>query len=547
MPRTISIPEQFSLLKAEAQQSYELARTAAAPGKKLSLTGALGADADYHIADQTSFLRMVAFVRMMERNDPIISSAARRLRDNVNVGQMTPTPDTGSEILDEHLKGLWKEFASDADECDATRRFNFEAMADIAYVRTIFDGDIFPVPREDGRIQNLEAHRCQTPNLSRLDRGVCGVLTDEVGEVTTYFLTRRSTGYGKTVRVADVEPIPARNSEGWKNVFHTYQPSRFSLNRGITSLAPVGTTASRRDDLEFATILKAQVASCVTFLEKITDAELYKLMVGSGKDLAAPIMNTFEGTDDAGFAMRTAAIHPGRVLEARPGRELTMQNPNIPGEGQLQLNDLLIEYMAMCLDLPSIVLRLDAKNANFSQFRNVLDQARATYGKHQRWFSSMYHRPIYRNLLRVRAPRDSVIRDFIRAEKVTDLRKSRLFRHEWNAVGWKYPHPVDDATGDLILLANSMQSLEQYSRQRYGYGAAELIKSVVKHNGAAIRAAITESAAIEKETGRKVDWQYLFPIPNRNGMNIQLIDQPDSEIATTTVPPADAAATGGNQ
>lgn len=524
------------MLKANASQSYELARTATAAGKKLALTGAIGADADYHIADQTAFLRMVAFVRMMERNDPIIASAARRLRDNVNVGQMTPTPDTGSESLNEHLKGIWKEFAEDSDACDATGRFTFESMADIAYVRVIFDGDVFAVPRDDGSIQNLEAHRCQTPQMSKIDRGVCGVQTDEIGKPSHFFLTKRSTGYGKIVRVADIQEISARNKDGWRNVFHSYQPTRFSLNRGVTSLAPVGTAASRRDDLEFATILKAQVASCVTFIETIQDIQLYREMMGSGKDLETALPNTFESQDDAGFQMRTAAIHPGRVLEARPGRNLTMQNPSIPGDGQLQLNDLLIEYMAMCLDLPSIVLRLDAKNANFSQFRNVLDQARATYGKHQRWFSSQYHRPIYRNLLRVRAPKDSMLRDFVAREKPVDLRRSRLFRHAWNAVGWKYPHPVDDATGDLILLSNSMQSLEQYSRGRYGYGAAELIKEVVRCNGLAIRAAIEEAIKIESETGRAVDWQYLFPVPNRSGFNLQLVDQPDSGLAQPAPP-----------
>lgn len=527
MSRAASIVEVFQGLKADASQAYELARTAAAPGKKLSMTGTLGAEADYHIADQNTFLRMVAFVRLMERNDPVIASAARRLRDNVNVGQMTPTPDTGSDALNEHLKGLWSEYARDADQFDATGRFAFEEAADIAYVRTIFDGDVFPVPRDDASVQHLEAHRCQTPHLGKIDRGVCGVQIDDIGKPTRYFLTKKSLGYGQVVRVGDVEPIDARNRDGWKNVFHVYQPARFSLNRGITSLAPVGTTASRRDDLEFATILKAQVAACVTFIEEIADSKLWEELVGSGKDAASPVSSFESATDDAGYSLRTAAIHPGRVLEARPGRTLTMNTPQVANEGQLQLNDLLIEYLAMSLDLPSIVLRLDAKNANFSQFRNVLDQARATYGKHQRWFSQMYHRPIYRNFLRVRAPQDKMIRDFIALEKPLDLRRSRLFRHEWNAVGWKYPHPVDDATGDLILLANSMQSLEQYSRQRYGFGAEQLVKQVVKNNGMAVRAAIAEAAAIEQETGRKVDWQYLFPVPNRNGLNINLVDQPD--------------------
>ena len=244
---------------------------------------------------------------------------------------------------------------------------------------------------------------------------------------------------------------------------------------------------------------------------------------------AAPLADTFLTKDDAGFTMRTAALHPGRVLESRPGYELQVNAPANVGSGILQLNDLLIEYMAMCLDLPSIVLRLDAKNANFSQFRHVLDQARATYGKHQRWVSSMYHRPVWRNWIRCRAKSDPLIRQFISSEKLSDPRKSRVFAHEWNSVGWKYPHPVDDAMGDLITLSNSMQDLERYARSRYGLGVDEHIRRVVDGNGKAVMAAILKAQEIEAATGRVVDWQYLFPLPNRNGINIQLADQPGQQ------------------
>lgn len=523
-------------LKAEALQSYELARTAAQPGKKLSLTGPLGADADYHITNQNDFLRMVAYVRMMERNDPIIASARRRLRDNVNVGQMTPNPMTGSPTLDEHLKGVWQEYSTDADQFDAMGRFTFEEAADIVYVRTIFDGDCMAVPEGDsGQILHLEAHRCQTPTTSKVNRGACGVMTDEKGRPSVYYMTKKSPAYGATIKVSDVEPIAARNADGWRNVFHCYQPDRFSLNRGITSLAPVGTAAGRRDDLEFAQILQAQVAACITLIEEVVDPMFLKQMAANGALPDSPLPDTFAAKDDAGFQMKTAALHPGRVLTSRPGHKLSVNNgPNIGG-GMFQLNDLLIEYMAMCLDLPSIVLRLDARNSNFSQFRNVLDQARATYGKHQRWCSTKYHKHVYRNLIRCRAASDKMIRDFVSKEGVLTLQKSKALRHEWNSVGWKYPHPVDDAMGDVILLSSSMQSLEQYARKQYGFGADELIKRVVGDNQKAVIAAIKAAEEVFKETGVRVDWQYLFPPATRNGINIQMNDQPASGMAAEGV------------
>jgi hypothetical protein len=128
-----------------------------------------------------------------------------------------------------------------------------------------------------------------------------------------------------------------------------------------------------------------------------------------------------------------------------------------------------------------------------------------------------------------------MIRDFVSKEGVLTLQKSKALRHEWNSVGWKYPHPVDDAMGDVILLSSSMQALEQYARKQYGFGADELIKRVVGDNKKAVIAAIIAAEEIFKETGVRVDWQYLFPPATRNGINIQMNDQPASGLAVAGV------------
>lgn len=527
---TASFQRDFQTQKLESSQQYELARTAAEAGRKLALTGPTSADADFHIQNQTSYLRMGAFVRMMERNDPIVASAAQRLMAGVNVGQMSPSPDTGDEDVDNHLKSLWDEYASDPSQCDDTGRMDYETQADVAYIRTIFDGDTFCVPQDNGSCLNLEFHRCQTPHRSKIDRGVCGVRTDGK-RPTHYFLTHTSTAYGQIVRVSDVEEIPARNKDGWSNVFHTFRPQRFHLNRGVTSLAPVGTAAARRDDNEFAMILKNQIASCISFVEDISDVEMFKLLKGQGTDQVNPLPTTFTQTDDAGFQMRTAALHPGRVLEPRPGRKLTMHTPNIPGEGFFDLNLLLIRYLAICLDLPLFVLMLDGSDTNLSSWRGTVDQARATYSKHQRWFASQYHRPRWKHFVRTRLREgDVVLRKFVVREKLADPRKSAIYRHQWNPVGWKYIHPVDDAQGDVLLTSNSLDDLDRFARRKHGISGEEHIRRVVKYNRLAVTEALRAKAEIESEfPDAAIDWQYLWSPPNRQGLNLQMADRPDAQ------------------
>jgi len=525
--QTISVQQQFQELKAEAGQAYELAHTAAAPGKKSALMGQIGADADYHIDDQNAFLRMVAFVRMMERNDPVIGSAGQRLIANVNVGQMTVSPDTGDPELDEHLKTEWNEYAEDPLLSDSQRRFNYEAQADIAFIRTVFDGDMLCIPEADGSVLHLEAHRLQTPHRSKANRGVCGVETN--GKYATkYHVSKRSQRYGHVMRVQDTEPVAAFDDAGWPNVFHVFRPSRFSLNRGITSLASCGTAANRRDDNEFATILKAQMASCVTWSEEITDMQTVKQLLQNGVSEAPALPTSYYERDAAGFEMATAAMHPGRVLRPELGRKLTMHSPDIPGEGFFDLNMLMIQYLAMNLDLPLIVLLLDAKGANFSSYRNVLDQARMSFGKIQRWFAAAYHRPRYRHFVRTRMATDKRLRDFVSREKPEDGRRSMVFRHQWNPVGWKYIHPVDDAQGDVLQLSNSMDDLDRFARRKHGISGEEHIRRVVKYNELAVAEAYAGKLRLETRfPGAEFDWRYLFAPPNRQGLQMPIVDNSD--------------------
>ena len=522
----INVQRDFQQMKQDASQAYELAHTAAAPGKKSALTGIIGADADYHIDDQNAFLRMVAFVRMMERNDPVVGSAGQRLIANVNVGQMTVSPNTGDPEVDEHLKAAWNEYAADPQLSDAQRRFSYEAQADIAFIRTVFDGDVFVIPEPDGSVLHLEAHRCQTPNRTKVDRGVCGVKTD--GRVAkSYFLSKQTRPYGHVMRVADVEPVAAFDATGWPNVFHVFRPARFSLNRGVTSLAPCGTAANRRDDNEFATILKSRMASCVTWSEEITDMETVKQLIQHGSTAAPPLPTSYLSTDDAGYQMATAAMHPGRVLRPELGRKLVMHSPDIPGDGFFDLNMLMIQYLAMNLDLPLIVLLLDAKGANFSSYRNVLDQARMSFGKIQRWFAAAYHRPRFRHFVRTRLRTDSMLQAFVKKEKPQDPRRSAIYRHDWNPTGWKYIHPVDDAQGDVLQLSNSLEDLDRFARRKHGISGEDHVRRVVKYNEFALAEAFEAKQRLEQRfPGAEFDWRYLFAPPNRQGLQMPIADQP---------------------
>jgi len=465
-----------------------------------------------------------------------VFSCGNRLVNNVNVGQMTPEPDTGDDDVNTHITGLWEEYCSSPLLCDSTGRWDYETQADVAFRRIMFDGDILPVPDETGAVLHLEGHRCQAPTYGRVNRGVCGVET-RGNRPYQYWLTKQNTGYGHVVKVADLEPVKAYNSEGWPNVFHCYHPRMFTLYRGVSALGACGAIGSRRDDLEFATVLKAQTANCVTFIESVDDIELYKMLLTSGTAEADndDVGDVYFRTDSAGYQYGTADIHPGRVLRPKNGKKLTMETPNIPGDGQLELNLLLLQYLAMCWDLPLMSLMLDARMANFSSFRGIMDQARGAFAKHQRWFAACYHRPRFRNWLRIKAGSDGVLKRFLASERrgnqAMRLAESRLFRHVWNAPAWKYYHPVDDANGDLIQLANAMMTYDQYARKRHSMPGDRLRDQIIDFNLATYRKILEAKAALVAEFSDKVpnlviNENFLFSWPSLAATQMSLTSEP---------------------
>ncbi|MEP3481610.1 MAG: phage portal protein [Fuerstiella sp.] len=522
--------------KASASQLYEFGATASGNSSKNRMAGPGGADGNHQITNQAAYLKSIAFARMMENNDPAVFSAVNRLVNNCNVGQMTPEPDTGSSDLNAKLQEDWSDYASNPELCDHGRKWDYETQADVTFRRVMIDGDLAAIPQEDATVIHLEGHRIQGPTYGRKDRGVCGVEYSG-NRPSKYWLTKANPSYGHVVKVSDVNPLDAFNGDGWPNVFHVFAPKMFTLNRGFSALGACGSIGARRDDLEFATVLKAQTANCVTFIESIDDGELVKLLLSGGalakEDPNEDLGDTYYEADSAGYSMGTADIHPGRVLRPKFGRKLTMDTPNIPGDGQLELNLLLLQYLAMCWDLPLSVLMLDARHANFTTFRGIMDQSREAFKKHQQWFAAAYHRPRYRNWLRLKAQTDSDVKQFLRSEKsVSDFRRSKLFRHKWQAAAWKYYHPVDDAKGDLLQLANGMQTFDQYARKRYGMPGAQLRDQMIAFNLDTYRGILKAKQTLIQEfrdiPNLVINEHFLFPWPSMTGTNLSMSGEPVS-------------------
>src|SRR5205085_3010671 len=108
-------------------------------------------------------------------------------------------------------------------------------------------------------LQNMEAHRCRTPKGTQRNV-INGILLDQYRRRLQYWFTVDDIDPSLSVdRVNQIQKYDVRDADGYRQIFHVYNPKRFSQTRGITAFAPIFDVTGMFEDLNFAMIVKAQI------------------------------------------------------------------------------------------------------------------------------------------------------------------------------------------------------------------------------------------------------------------------------------------------
>jgi capsid protein len=218
----------------------------------------------------------------------VVGQAITRVCANILQEGFTPDPNTGSQDLDNRLKELWKDWSEDPDYCHSEGEFSFQQLENLALRSAIRDGDIWFLPLKNGTLQPVEAHRVRTPT-NTVKNVILGVEVDEAKRRKSVWMTKQELNLTQILRrVSETVQYPIRDSEGIRQVLQIYFPQRTSQTRGVSALAPVSDCVGMHDDLQFATLVKAQLASLLVILRSRE----------AGENGTWPNSSGFTGTDD---------------------------------------------------------------------------------------------------------------------------------------------------------------------------------------------------------------------------------------------------------
>jgi capsid protein len=306
--------------------------------------------------------------------------------------------------------------------------------------------------------------------------------------------------------VRDVRRYPARDSDGNRQVLHLYDPDRVSQTRGVTVLAPIAKMAGMADDLAFAQLVKAQVASCYAILHNRSDE------FEGGPDVKTGDQTTEPRPDGSTRIVEGTA--PGMHIYNYPGEEMTGFSPNVPNAEYFAHMTQILGTIAVNLDLPLAVLLLDPSKTNFSGWRGAMDQAKIGWRALQKWLITWFHGPIYRFKVRQWQADDPALRSI----------GDKALEHRFAAPGWPYIEPLKDRTAELLAVRNALTSHRRRCAER-GADWEDLSTEIVEDNALMIVKAQEKAVELNKKfPGLGITWREVACLPTPDGVQISIQD-----------------------
>lgn len=506
-----SLPAAFEGMRSD----YDAAKDTRFRRRRYGLHGS----GDSHYVNETKFFEIIEYIRDMERNDWFVGRALDVLRDNVlgSEGFMV-RPDTGDEALNQDVRDRWQDWATTPGSCDVQGRRTFRAIAEQVYRASIRDGDVFALLGDDGGLEILEADRARTP--SRTTRNVVhGVLINQYRRPIEYWFTP-DPGMRRVDKVGEMRRVPAFDNLGDPIILHVADAQRISQTRGVSAFARIFHNIGQTEDLMFAKLVQAQVASFIAFWRKREEgAEAPPLSFGQTEE---------DSMGPAGDPQFREMMQPGSIYDPPAGTSIEAWSPNTPNPEFFDHVKLLLQQQGSTVDIPLILLLLDGSETNFSGWRGAMDSARKSFRRQQAFLRETFFEPVYRWWITRLMREDAAIRRAMTRRKITPR------GHSWKPPGWEYIEPSKDAEADRIII-EALQDSPRNRAVRRGLDVRQVYAELTEDHASAILMALEQAERInELHPDAAVTWKDILFLTRIEGSAPANANENDDQNANQT-------------
>lgn len=534
MSRRVGMAESVTNWHADQRAAYGAARDNRL--RRRRITPSMGAPGDYHLPGN-DFLKIMEYARAMDRDDAILGSVLDRAEINTIQGGFTLDFDTGDITLDEELLGGWCEWSEDPDRCDVAGEMCFAEMESMAFRSSRVDGDIWALLTDGGQIQWFEADRLRTPSGLENRHIVQGVELDAARRQMAVWLTPAQVGPRiYDFKTTELYKVPVRDDDGLRRMLQIFAgPKRPTLTRGLSVYQKLFDLAGMHDDTQFAALLKQQLQNAVIFTEKLLPGDYgpptrFGPTETPGEQV--PAGNSIVTTEVQG-------VGAGVAVSAANGRELSPSRNTAPGPDFVGHVKMILTLMGVNLGMPLVLVLMDAKETNFSGWRGAFDQAKMGFRRNQRRELQRFNEPVLKWHLALRQQKDS--RLMAAMDRIVRKAKAAGKQwYKWHLPTFPYVNPMDDASANLIAVAN-YQEAPSTNMAKQGLDHDRENTRGIEDRLYCMRKAATAAADFNKEfpdAAPKATWQDFYtPLaPKHVSMSMstqRLVDEPPVQTGAT--------------
>lgn len=459
---------------------------------------AAGSDADAHHATETEYYLIAERARHAVRNNGLVEQAVNRLVANCRIGDQDLDTDTGDLGLDRELKARWDEWAKSADDCDYEGERNFRQIAAQSFFSAIVDGDVWHLPLISGHVQTWESHHIRTPYGAKVPQLSYGV-ERSAGRLAAVHVAnegvRFATGRGGTYWNPVFSPMgdsyvtqryPIRDAAGHRQVFRQAFRHRFWQSRGVSRLSPPRESMNGFERLNYAHIHSAVRRNLISYLMKSTGYT--EIPLGTKAPTIPQAGPRYDESQSSGDEVKILDVEiggePAQVLRTPQGWTLDGWNANLPPASFFEHASLMLQVLAVNLDLPLDFLLLDGSRVNFHGGRMIFDQMLLRMRRLQADHVAALWQPVYEWKLRQWTTPggpgyDPVLaamgaRDDITLTRTTAEHSGYQFR----SPGWPYVKPLEDIQADALLVEKRLGSRKSVFAKR-GIDESDAYREIV--------------------------------------------------------------------
>lgn len=304
------------------------------------------------------------------------------------------------------VQARFKVWANDIERrCDARQRLTFGAMAKLAYLTYLRDGEACAEVRDDDRglpnptnIMLIEPERISTPDYAVHQEGPTlrnGVHMDANGAAIGYYVRSGHPDDPHAALTATRwDYIPARGPTGRAKFVHVFAPRRVEQMRGISRLAEAmvpSKMVDRIDRAELAAALKSAIYSFFIKSPGTTEDLEGALAPGSEEGSIDPWIGDY--LDYRG--RNPVMVENASVVHLLPDEDVVVPNRNSPNSNYPDFVRFVLQKIASSMGISYQQLSGDWASINYSSARALLNEIWRSILEDRHYFTQAFLTPFY--------------------------------------------------------------------------------------------------------------------------------------------------------